>query len=320
MAKYSRTEKYEELRNKLQNNHEEEGLPQTKELASYESRLKRINASSYEDEDKVSAESHDPIHARRKQYLEELEEKPIKEDPVLPLFGNDPSKTSAFDNEYLDEYIKEIKEYNKSKGRVDSTDTELNILSALRNDTPEVPLKPYIEPKEEVNEPTIDLAHVSDIKEVKEKKELPPVPVVEEEKKENTVDIPAFEPVAEPILEDIPLFEEENQTSTLTKEDIAAEVQSLINNQDNNQNGYNTDHSLDMHLAAERTARQQLLNETTQMRAQLDDYEDNLTEVSDKMNRTNRVLNGVLIVLIIALLVVLAVVIYWILSLRGVVR
>ena len=75
-----------------------------------------------------------------------------------------------------------------------------------------------------------------------------------------------------------------------------------------------------MHLAAERTARQQLLNETTQMRAQLDDYEDNLTEVSDKMNRTNRVLNGVLIVLIIALLVVLAVVIYWILSLRGVVR
>ena len=75
-----------------------------------------------------------------------------------------------------------------------------------------------------------------------------------------------------------------------------------------------------MHLAAERTARQQLLNETTQIRAQLDDYEDNLTDVSDKMNRTNRVLNGVLIVLIIALFVVLLGVIYWILSLRDVVR
>ncbi len=66
------------------------------------------------------------------------------------------------------------------------------------------------------------------------------------------------------------------------------------------------------------TTRRQLLQETTQMRAQLDDYQDNLTEVSDKMKRTNQILNVVLIVLIIALSVVLVVVIYWVLQSQGV--
>ena len=68
----------------------------------------------------------------------------------------------------------------------------------------------------------------------------------------------------------------------------------------------------------QRTAHQQLLNETTQMRAQLDDYEDNLTEVSDKMQQTNQVLNIVLIVLIVVLIAVLGLVIYWILLSKGI--
>ena len=67
-------------------------------------------------------------------------------------------------------------------------------------------------------------------------------------------------------------------------------------------------------LEADRTTRQQLLNETTQMRAQLDDYEDNLSEVSDKMRQTNRILNIVLVILIIALAMIVGVVIYWIIT------
>lgn len=338
MAKYSRTEKYEELRSRLQNNHEEEVLPQTKELAAFENRLKKINDADYE-EDKVSADLHDPIHARRQQYLEEDVSSP-NDDRVLPLFGNDPSKTSSFDNEYLDDYIKEIKEYNKSKGRTETTDTEMNILMALRHEPDVSPKKPYpdsVEPTQVMTptmpihmdvpeapvlentdpQPTIDLAHVYELKEKVEAPQevVPPTPVLD---KTEAVEIPSFT-ASEPILEDIPYEEESHQdTNTLTKEDIAADVQSMMNDQDQHDDEYSNEY--DMHLAAERTARQQLLNETTQIRAQLDDYEDNLTDVSDKMNRTNRVLNGVLIVLIVALFVVLLVVIYWILSLRGVVR
>jgi hypothetical protein len=70
-------------------------------------------------------------------------------------------------------------------------------------------------------------------------------------------------------------------------------------------------------LEAERTARQQLLNETTQMRAQLDDYEDNLNEVSDKMRHTNKILNIVLGCIDHCLAVILGIVIYWIVLSKG---
>ena len=67
----------------------------------------------------------------------------------------------------------------------------------------------------------------------------------------------------------------------------------------------------------DRTTRQRLLNETTQMRAQLDGYEDNLSEVNDKMRYTNKILNMVLAVLIVALGVMLFILIYWVILSRG---
>ena len=53
------------------------------------------------------------------------------------------------------------------------------------------------------------------------------------------------------------------------------------------------------------------------MRAQLDSYEDNLNEVSDKMRHTNQILNIVLVVLIIALALILMFVIYFIMTTKG---
>ena len=96
-----------------------------------------------------------------------------------------------------------------------------------------------------------------------------------------------------------------------------AEVQSLVNGKRNNPSDRRNDKSYRSHLDSDRTTRQQLLNETTQMRAQLDDYEDNLSEVNDKMNHTNRILNIVLIMLIIALAVILLIVLYWIITVSG---
>ena len=94
MAKYSRTEKYEELRSRLQNNHEEEVLPQTKELAAFEKRLKKINDADYE-EDKVSADLHDPIHAHRQQYLEEDVLKTAREKNINIIYSESPIYETA---------------------------------------------------------------------------------------------------------------------------------------------------------------------------------------------------------------------------------
>lgn len=319
MAKYSRTQKYEELRSRLQS--DAETSVSTRDLSSYEKRLNRIDSSNFNapEEPASPAADHDPIHARRRQEpVSQPAAKPA-ETPAEPSFLNsNENYTHAFNNEYLNEYIREAKQYNVDQGNAYSQNTDLNILKSLNMNRNQAPSKPY--PSEPAQQP-FDAAAVS-------KAATASQPV----KKQETSDIP-FQKKDDSDFEDY-LSDDANpplsDTRTMTREDIAAEVQNLIRNAQKNQqpsspapsavrNNDRYDNTRD-HLEADRTARQQLLNETTQMRAQLDDYEDNLTEVSDKMKHTNRVLNIVLIVLIVALVVVLGVVIYWVLMSRGIIR
>ncbi|MGN1389092.1 MAG: hypothetical protein ACI4WR_05550 [Bulleidia sp.] len=321
MAKYSRTQKYEELRSRLQS--DAETSVSTRDLSSYEKRLNQIDSSNFHapEEPASPAADHDPIHARRRQepvaQPAAKPEEPAAEEPSF--LNSNENYTHAFNNEYLNEYIREAKQYNVDQGNAYSQNTDLNILKSLNVNRSSAPSKPY--PSEPAQKP-FDAETISRAAAASE-------PV----KKQETSDIP-FQKKDDSDFEDY-LSEDTNpplsDTRTMTREDIAAEVQNLIRNAQKNKNqqpssapsapGNNDryDNTRD-HLEADRTARQQLLNETTQMRAQLDDYEDNLTEVSDKMKHTNRVLNIVLIVLIIALVVVLGVVIYWVLMSRGIIR
>ena len=319
MAKYSRTQKYEELRSRLQS--DAETSVSTRDLSSYEKRLNRIDASNFNaPEDPASpAADHDPIHARRKQEpAPATAVKPAEKTEEPSFLNSNENYTHAFNNEYLNEYIREAKQYNVDQGNAYSQNTDLNILKSLNMDRNAAPSKPY--PSEPAQKP-FDAETVSRAASASQ-------PV----QKQETSDIP-FQKKDDSDFEDY-LSDDSNpplsDTRTMTREDIAAEVQNLIRNAQKNQpaaspapsvsrNNDRYDNTRD-HLEADRTARQQLLNETTQMRAQLDDYEDNLTEVSDKMKHTNRVLNIVLIVLIVALVVVLGVVIYWVLMSRGIIR
>ena len=96
-----------------------------------------------------------------------------------------------------------------------------------------------------------------------------------------------------------------------------AEVHSLVNGRQTPRKPKATQQDLYSEIEDDRTTRQRLLNETTQMRAQLDGYEDNLSEVNDKMRYTNKILNMVLAVLIVALGVMLFILIYWVILSRG---
>ena len=65
---------------------------------------------------------------------------------------------------------------------------------------------------------------------------------------------------------------------------------------------------------AEETAyvnEERLMEETAQIRMQMDDYEGELNDLHDKVSKSNRILNVILLVLIIALIAVIAVTIYW---------
>lgn len=285
MAKISRTEKYKDLRDSLA--HDVGEKIESRELDAFQKRLNQLDATNFEAPRESRASDHDPIHARRAHlsrsqdfdHTENLNFNVPEDNHYQDLY-----ETNSFHNDYLDRYINEVKKYNIEQGNAVSEYTSVNVLDGLRKErgtknTP--PVRPYPEQRSQLQEQF-----------KAQQQEEPAAP-------RNPKDI-AME-VKNLADEASDYFEEE-----LDEQPVK---QAKVSRMDTDE--------FNKHLELERTTRQQLLNETTQMRAKLDDYEDNLSEVSDKMRHTSQILNIVLIILIVALVIVLAVVIYWIFLANG---
>ncbi len=328
MAELSRTEKYRELRNRLQ--HDIDDDISTKELSRYKRRLNQINSDNFAAPEDYTEDDHDAAHAK---VLPPSDDPIFTETPEIDLgFNADDifeqnENHSGFDNDYLDEYIREVKQYNIDQGHAVSDKTSLNVLNQLdatrkMQEASSAPLRPY--PRPATSPAPAPKPVPEPVKPAVKQPKPKPKPKVEEITNE-TSDIPYFVPHGGSFggsenterMDPIPSTAPEEDTKTMSKEDIMAEVQSLVNGKRTGTSDYMTDDSYRSHLDSDRNTRQQLLNETTQMRAQLDDYEDNLSEVNDKMNQTNRILNIVLIVLIVAVAVLLLIVLYWIFIVSG---
>ena len=119
MQNMSRKAKYEKLRQELQN--DAESQISTKGISAYAERLSRLDTTATEQLEVKEEENHDPIHLRREAYFADETQKE-KANPTA----------ASFNNEYLDEYISEVKEYNKQRGLLASEDTQVNILKQLR--------------------------------------------------------------------------------------------------------------------------------------------------------------------------------------------
>lgn len=290
MAKLSRTEKYKELRESLQNNLEESFS--TKALSDFESRLNRIDANNFAAPSEYSTDDHDAVHVR-KEVPADISNADTEEirtpEPSLMIFGNAVNHAEEDDDsDYLDHVISEVKKYNIDQGTALSENTQLNILSSIKVE--DSPVRPYVT-----------------------------TPAKKEKGSSDTADIP-FKGTFAGRTSSIPAIEEQQER---TVEDISAEVFNLMNEIDETPVTeerpaveYTAEHSdsIEVGFPSEQASRHQVLHETRQMRAQLDDYEDDLNEVNDRMRQTNRVLNIVLIALIAALLVVLGVVFWMIIA------
>lgn len=310
MANLSRTEKYKELRDSLHNDTDAD--IGTKELSGFESRLNRIDSNNFRAPQNYLNDDHDAAHAKNRVYDDSLTEEVQEEnEPVFDtsILGRNENYTSNFDNDFLDQYIREVKEYNREQGYAVSDKTSVNVLNAMNSGSRQrgsgTPLTPYPDNgrKQQAYNDTADIPFVSQRRNV--------------------------EPQASrnPIQDEYRAFDE---PMSRTKEDIMAEVQNMVNGtrsaqipninmsarENSSTSSIGTD-TFSRRMDEEKNAREQLMNETTQMRAQLDDYEDNLSEISDKMRHTNRILNIVLVVLIVALSVVLIFIIYWNIIARG---
>ncbi|NCB33853.1 MAG: hypothetical protein EOM64_08245 [Erysipelotrichia bacterium] len=344
MTKYSRVSKYEGLRNQLQNDSESD--IKSRDLSGYEKRLNSIDSNNFQKPDEYQAQDHDPIHARRRRYTDNSSiesESPQFEvnsgkndDRIAPQLNE--NDTNIFNDSYLNDYINEVKQYNIDQGNAITANTDLNILRSLRGDQPK-PKKPYSDETDGfLNQRESTMPETAKYRRNQSSadgyaEDVLPLGAKPIGAADSTIDIPFVKESDMPVFSDFLDPErtanpDQSRTQTMTKEDIAKEVKSLIQEKDPAHQGlFDTAESTGSYpiedsksrIDAELATRQQLLNETTQMRAQLDDYQENLSDVSDKMKHTNKVLNFVLVILIIAMVAVLVVVIYWILSSKGII-
>ncbi len=295
MATLSRTKKYQDLRDRLQHDTSTDSLS-TNDLSRFEKRLNEIDSQNFSYTQKNTSDSFVAGHARNHDIQKENEVlRRKKSEPTFDTsaFSNNENDVT-FDNDYLDQYIREVKQYNIDQGNAASENTSLNILKQIERNNSKAPDRPYSRSTSQ----TTDIPFINETK---------------EEAKQQ----PSTQEGVQP-------------TQVLSKEDIMAEVQNMVNGTStptptasvssespfvsdsfDYDKSMNTD-TFNRRLEADRTTRQQLLNETTQMRAQLDDYEDNLSEVSDKMRQTNKILNLVLVLLIVFLAIIVGFVVYWI--------
>lgn len=114
MSEFSRVKKYAQLREELANDNESE--VKSEALAPYADRLSRID-TRYQPMETPKA-THSPLHTRNAAYA------PVDE-PVT-------FEESTFNNEYLDQFIEEVKQYNMRKGYRKSDDTKSEVLLKVK--------------------------------------------------------------------------------------------------------------------------------------------------------------------------------------------
>ncbi len=310
MGKYSRTAKYEELRNQLQNEVEEKSVPN--DLSSFANRLNKIDEEEFQ-EVEIRTETKEPARVRPNIWMEDFfsadEEEMIEDDFQFNeleqniqqrddlqrenerAFENT-QKMAVFDNEYLDEYLlDEVKSYNRDQGITTEEQLQEKLLREIRGEEEIVRSEKSSSrmPAERALIETATLERWSDIEEE--------IPLRDENK--------TFENVS---------METKVIPNVMFDDSDESEFQLSGENQFVAPKG-----NFENELEKERTAREKLIQETTQIKMELDEYKENLNEMEEKFDNSNRMLNFILIVFILICVVVVGVAVYWILLNRGII-
>lgn len=190
------------------------------------------------------------------------------------------SGSDTFVNEYMDDLIRDVKQYNKDKGLLHSDITEIDILNQLKNPT-RLRREDYVKTIEE--EPKLDENTI-----IQSKKEIA-MQIQELLKDEPSMGMNISK--VEPIQEDADV-EETIEMTTPTPEETITEIIS--------------DEEI-----------QRLNEQTQQMKVVIEKHEEEMNEISEGIDKTNRLLNVLLFILVIALFAVIGVTVYMILKSSG---
>ncbi|MBQ3385044.1 MAG: hypothetical protein IJG59_07490 [Erysipelotrichaceae bacterium] len=272
------------------------------------------------------------------------EEKPAPEEHVVTgrtaeLRGlTDLDMTFMFDDDdsvdNIDSIISEIKDYNIEKGIRNVEDTQINIISEIKKEelmarenepepeeAEEAPAKPaekksFLSSFFGVSEAEIDNYEEDEDEEEEEKPS--------ENNSENTVDIPVEEYAEEEIektkssimkaiadmkpIEEGELLYDDEPVLDNEFESVYTAPQPEPQLQKQKTSSYEDQEHISVltkQIEKERIAREEMFEQTQQLKLQVSEYENELNDVTNNMSRTNRILNVILTLLIIALFVIL---------------
>ena len=241
MEKLSRVKKYENLRNQIDMNTNDEAV-----------NMNRV----------------DPIIFKK---MDVQEETPRREKEITI---RKPNESDTFVNEYMDDLIRDVKQYNRDKGLLHNDITELDILNQLKNPT-RLKREDYVKTIEE--EPKVDENTI-----IQSKKEIA-MQIQELLKEENNagMNVSKVEPVIEEKNDDFSTIEM-NKTIEILDEKVNDEEIQRLNEQ------------------------------TQQMKIVIEKHEEEMNEISEGIDKTNKLLNVLLVILVLALFAVIGFTIFMI--------
>lgn len=241
MEKLSRVKKYENLRNQIDMNTNDEAV-----------NMNRV----------------DPIIFKK---MDVQEETPRREKEITI---RKPNESDTFVNEYMDDLIRDVKQYNRDKGLLHNDITELDILNQLKNPT-RLKREDYVKTIEE--EPKVDENTI-----IQSKKEIA-MQIQELLKEENNtgMNVSKVEPLIEEKNDDFSTIEM-NKTIEILDEKVNDEEIQRLNEQ------------------------------TQQMKIVIEKHEEEMNEISEGIDKTNKLLNVLLVILVLALFAVIGFTIFMI--------
>lgn len=325
METLSRVKRYEDLRKQIEDDSIGTDTPPEEKLQSYAKRLNEIDPSIFK---KVTITEEEP-------------NTPQRERIDTSIYDDNDSTMQEFRNEYLDDFINEVREYNIKKGNRESENTQIDILNRL-NAVSRAKRSDYIQNIEdevkEVKQAETAIQNREDIaaqvKSLLEEEALQPEPSAqstETKQADETKPVEATVEVAKPaevISQDVkkelktkhpkakptpaaqPVIA--NQSAAVKKE-----KQPVIQNKPKPKPVAAKE--LQAEVEREQKLHQKLVEETQQLRVQLNEYEDDLNDLSEGVEKTNKMLNVILGCLILALLVIIGIIIYWVIQAGGLV-
>lgn len=305
MEKLSRVKKYADLRKSIETDNNIDKSLHAAPSQVPEEALQKFDTSVFK---KVEIQKEEAYTPKREQIIDEQEEpagKPVVDD--------------TFTNEYLDDFIREVREYNIRKGNRETENTQADILYQL-NAANRAKRSQYVQEIQDeeaenrksvvskddialqvqnlLKEETLEEEAVPAFVEVQPQDEEPaPQPFIEE-----TVEIAAkMEPAVEEEKvdkqpEEVAIVQEESNGKARKKVLQPLMMEDLEDTQE------------DIPAAPSKepdVINKKLLEETQQLRVQMDEYEGELNELSGGMEKTNKLLNFVLCFLILVLLVII---------------